>query len=112
MTWTLVFPNWSKYFKNSITCAPLHRANVNGGLWFFRYCKNVFQSRRFWDSYRLGGAAAAAVADGPWPWSELGPGPVAADDGPSPAPLLGSDDVVVVVVVPAPPPEAESMYGP
>lgn len=27
---------------------------LNGGLWFRRYWQNVFQSLRFWLSYRLG----------------------------------------------------------
>ena len=36
-----------------MTCAPLHRASMSGGWWFYRYCKNVVQSRRFYDSYLL-----------------------------------------------------------
>ncbi|PON41540.1 hypothetical protein PanWU01x14_288940, partial [Parasponia andersonii] len=51
--WTLVFPNWSRYRRNSSTWAPLHRDRESGGRWFRRYCPNVFQSRRFWFSYRL-----------------------------------------------------------
>lgn len=50
VTWTLVFPNWSRYLRNSSTCDPLHSVSVRGGLWFLRYCRNVFQSRRFCDS--------------------------------------------------------------
>ena len=51
--WTLVLPNWSRYLRNSRTWAPLHRERESGGRWFFRYCPKVFQSRRFWFSYRL-----------------------------------------------------------
>uniref|UniRef100_A0A0D9XKM4 Uncharacterized protein n=1 Tax=Leersia perrieri TaxID=77586 RepID=A0A0D9XKM4_9ORYZ len=56
---TLVLPNWS---RNSSTCAPLHRASDSGGRWLRRYWPNVFQSRRFCDSYLLGDATAAAAA--------------------------------------------------
>lgn len=74
-----------------MTCAPLHLARVKGGLWFLKYCKKVFQSRRFCDSYRLGGAGdelgSAAGADDP------------AADGPSP--LFGSDATA---------PDAESIF--
>ncbi|XP_028091516.1 protein NRDE2 homolog [Camellia sinensis] len=53
---TFVFPNW------------------------YRYCKNVFQSRRFCDSYRLGGGGCAAAVDAP---SSDRPPPTVADDEPS-----------------------------
>jgi hypothetical protein len=56
---TLVLPNWSRYRRNSSTCAPLHRDSSSGGRWLRRYCPNVCQSRRFCDSYRLGFAADA-----------------------------------------------------
>lgn len=53
-----------------MTWAPLHLARVKGGLWFFRYCRKVFQSLRFCDSYLLGAAeddpsTAAGAGDGP-----------------------------------------------
>jgi len=51
---TLVFPNWSRYCRNSSTWAPPHTAIDSGGRWFRRYWQNVFQSRRFWFSYLLG----------------------------------------------------------
>ncbi|KAK4347445.1 hypothetical protein RND71_033784 [Anisodus tanguticus] len=45
--------------------APLHLDSINGGLWFFKYCPNVFQSRRFCSSYRLTvGGSGGAGADG------------------------------------------------
>ena len=70
--WTMIFPNWSKYLKNSATWFSLHSARVTGGSRFRRYCKKVFQSRRFCDSYRLSGAGDGfgtdgAVANGPSP---------------------------------------------
>lgn len=46
----------------------------------------MFQSRRFCDSYRLGGGGCAAAVDAP---SSDRPPPTVADDGPSPP--LGSD---------------------
>ncbi|CAL5416475.1 unnamed protein product [Camellia sinensis] len=51
--WTLVLPNWSRYRRNSRTWAPLQRERESGGRWLRRYCPKVFQSRRFWFSYRL-----------------------------------------------------------
>lgn len=33
----------------------------SGGLWFLKYCPKVFQSRRFWLSYRLGTEGEAEV---------------------------------------------------
>jgi hypothetical protein len=36
----------------------------SGGLWFLRYWQKVFQSRRFWFSYRLGVVALLEVEDG------------------------------------------------
>ncbi|THU63306.1 hypothetical protein C4D60_Mb01t14390 [Musa balbisiana] len=30
--WTFVLPNWSRYRRNSSTCAPLHRDSDSGGL--------------------------------------------------------------------------------
>ncbi|PON55480.1 hypothetical protein PanWU01x14_187950 [Parasponia andersonii] len=59
--WTLVFPNWSKYRRNSRTWAPLHMGRESGGRWFLRYWQKVFQSLLFWFSYRLGVVAPAAV---------------------------------------------------
>jgi hypothetical protein len=37
----------------------LHWDSETGGLWFFKYWPKVFQSLRFWDSYRLKGAGTA-----------------------------------------------------
>lgn len=56
--WTLVFPNWSRYRRNSITWLQLQWDIGTAGLWFFKYCKKVFQSLLFWDSYRLSGGGA------------------------------------------------------
>lgn len=62
---TFVFPNWSRYLRNSNTCAPLHLDRDSGGLWFLKYCPKVFQSLRFWFSYLLGdGEEGGDVADG------------------------------------------------
>ena len=77
VVWTLVFPNRSKYLKKSSTWFLLHPPRVTGGSRFRRYCKKVFQSRRFFDSYRLSCAGDEFGSDG------------AVANGPSP--LFGSD---------------------
>lgn len=80
-----------------MTCAPLQRANVNGGLWFLRYCKKVFQSLRFCDSYRLGGAAAGGgdVDDSGACCSCCckAAAAAAADDDDEPSPVFGSESM-------------------
>jgi hypothetical protein len=55
----LVLPNW---------CASLHCASVSGSRWFRRYCRNVYQSRRFCDSYLLScdGGGGSGAATGCW----------------------------------------------
>nr|CAB3474692.1 unnamed protein product [Digitaria exilis] len=72
------------YLRNSITCAPLHRASVSGGRWLRRYCRNVFQSRRFCDSYLLSCCVAGRCSGGAMAAAGASPEPPMADDGPGP----------------------------
>jgi hypothetical protein len=87
------------YLRNSSTCAPLHRDSDSGGRWLRRYCPNVFQSRRFWDSYRLSDGEELD-GDGPPPPPTEDPRAAAPDDD-EPAPEA-----------PAPPGKMTAAAGP
>ncbi|KAL4580428.1 hypothetical protein LXL04_016620 [Taraxacum kok-saghyz] len=80
------FSSSFSFYTESLSLLPanheFHVDNATGGRWFFKYCPNVFQSRRFCDSYRLsccGGAGADTTTPPPPP-----PPPPPLDDDPSP----------------------------
>jgi hypothetical protein len=101
------------YLRNSSTCAPLHRDRDSGGRWFRRYCPNVFQSRRFCDSYRLSDGDELD-GDGPPPPP---PADVPAPDDDDPAPenmaaAAGPRKKLSCVAPPAPPSPAAGSCPP
>ena len=92
--WTLVFPNWSRYLMNSTTWLQLHCDSATGGVWFFRYCPNVFQSRFFCDSYRLSAADVCCCCCCCWSAAVELPAAVLDDDPASVESFLPSVDII------------------